>query len=107
MPIPTEPANLPAEERGAIAQVWSHYRRFSAWGLRDKTHEEPPWKNHYTPDNEARCSTQIPTSELAGFFSAEFKKATGEEAGAMGVFEADVAAGRMVSLEELRKELGC
>ena len=92
------PANVPASDRASIEQVWSHYRKFSASGLRDKTHEEPPWKAHYIPDQNFRCSEIIPTSDLALFFGEEFHRQTGERPGAAR-FESGV------SLEQLRQEL--
>ena len=95
------PAAVPDVERASIAQVWSHYRIYSASGLRDKTHEEPPWKSHYKPDENARCSEVIPTSDLARYFGEEFQRQTGEKPGAANVEK------RGIPLEQLRQELGC
>ena len=96
------PSSVPDAERDAIAQVWSHYRMFSALGLREKTHEEPPWKQHYTPDGSLRCSNVIPASDLASYFGKEFERKTGDQRGSNGT-----DAGPGISLERLREELGC
>lgn len=37
------------DEQNLLNQVFKEYGQFSAWKLRDMTHEEPPWKN--TPLN--------------------------------------------------------
>ncbi len=107
LPVPPEPVELPAGERAAVEQVWSHYCKFSACGLRDKTHDEAPWRTHYKPDADSRCSAVIPPADLANFFGAEYQKLTGDKLGAAGEFESDLAAGRTVSLADLRRELGC
>jgi uncharacterized phage-associated protein len=108
-PIPDmgEPADLTAEARESIEQVWSHYRKFSAYGLRDQTHDEAPWSAHYKPDAQARCSEEIPTADLAAFFGDEFRRKTGEEPGVMGAVSTAVATGHTKPLDQLRKELGC
>lgn len=98
---------LTPTDRESIEQVWSHYRQFSACGLRDKTHAELPWSTHYSPGEESRCSAEIPQADLATFFGDEFRRTTGEEPGAAGRVEANVAAGRTVPLDHLRRELGC
>lgn len=100
LPVPDGPADLPTAEREAVEQVWSHYRRFSACGLRDKTHDEPPWKNHYSPDANARCSAEIPVPELATFFNAELRRQTGEDPAPLA------AVGPGTPLDQAKKELG-
>jgi len=48
IPVPTdfEPKScLTDEERSLLDEVWDVYGQFSAWKLRDMTHEEPPWKD--------------------------------------------------------------
>lgn len=104
---PGSPANLSRRERAVVDQVWGHYCRFSACGLRDKTHDEPPWKDHYTPDQNARCTREIPPAELSGYFGGEFRRMTGEEPGSMTEAETNAAAGRGIPLDRLRAELGC
>ena len=91
---------LHAEARESIAQVWSHYRQFSAVGLREKAKAEAPWKVNHTPGT----GTEIPVAALAAFFGAEFRRLTGEEPGAMAEVGTDLV-GR-VTLDELRAEWG-
>lgn len=33
------------EERELLVEVWNVYGQFSAWKLRNMTHDEPPWKD--------------------------------------------------------------
>ncbi|OWK41777.1 hypothetical protein FRUB_03855 [Fimbriiglobus ruber] len=79
-PIPDlgEPADLSADQKRAIEQVWKHYREFSAYGLRHKTHSEAPWRNHYDPDDSGRCNKVISPADLAAFFGEEYQRLTGE-----------------------------
>src|SRR4051794_29010008 len=39
------------DTRDTLDEVYQAYGQFSAWKLRDMTHDEPPWKS--TPGNEA------------------------------------------------------
>ena len=107
LPDAGDPDGMSAAARESVEQVWSHYRQFSACGLRDKTHAESPWSTHYAPDDQSRCSAEIPPTDLAAFFGGEFQRLTGEDPGAMGRAEANTTSGRTVSLDDLRKELGC
>lgn len=43
--IPTDSVELTKEEADLIVDVWKVYGQFSAWKLRDMTHNEAPWKN--------------------------------------------------------------
>ena len=40
-------AGLLPEQRDLLNDVWNAYGQFSAWKLRNMTHEEAPWKNAY------------------------------------------------------------
>lgn len=53
---------LSDDERGLLEEVFLVFGQFSAWKLRDMTHEESPWKNH-----EAAADT-IPNDELKAYF---------------------------------------
>ncbi|KAF0114088.1 MAG: putative prophage protein [Rhodospirillaceae bacterium] len=48
MPLPVPPigtsVSLSAEQRDLLNDVWNTYGQFSAWKLRNMTHEEAPWK---------------------------------------------------------------
>ncbi|MGL4420005.1 MAG: Panacea domain-containing protein [Gemmataceae bacterium] len=68
---------LTAEQKSAIQQVWNHYRQFSAWGLREISHGQAPWKNHYVPDLAGRCSQVIPHHALRKFFGNEYEREKG------------------------------
>ncbi len=52
IPVPTDfdPSMFPREERDVLEDVWNAYGQFSAWKLRNLTHDEPPWND--TPRNE-------------------------------------------------------
>lgn len=50
------------EELDLIKEVHSVFGRFSAWSLRNMTHEEEPWQNH---ERSADC---IPVDELKEYF---------------------------------------
>lgn len=41
--VPEEKIELTKRERELIASVWKVYSQFSAWKLRDMTHNEKPW----------------------------------------------------------------
>ena len=52
--------------------VWDAYKRFSAFGLRDKTHAEPPWKEAWgdlPPDSSG--SNPISLESMRTFFSQQ------------------------------------
>ena len=98
----TNDRELEGEARESVEQVWSHYRQFSAIGLREKAKGETPWRVHFKAGQKA----EIPIADLAAFFGAEFRRQTGEEPGAMAEIAADLAAGRVVTLDELRAEWG-
>ena len=65
-PIPTPEGFDPSifDERTAslLEEVYDVYGQYSAWGLRNLTHEEPPWKD--TPRGEA-----IPLDKMRRFFA--------------------------------------
>ena len=42
-----DPADISEETRGLLDEVYNVYGQFSAWKLRNMTHEEEPWKNAY------------------------------------------------------------
>jgi uncharacterized phage-associated protein len=47
IPVPVEfnVDTLDAGVRELLNEVWNVYGQFSAWKLRNMTHDEPPWKN--------------------------------------------------------------
>ncbi len=91
---------LPDGEQSSVEQVWSHYRQFSACGLREKSHAERPWRHHFKPDATGRGSETIPVEELREFFGSEFETRTGDRPGSWGK-----AAGDSVPLDSLKRVL--
>jgi uncharacterized phage-associated protein len=92
------------DQKRAIEQVWSHYRQFSAIGLKDKSHNEEPWKKHWHPDANNRGHETIPREDLVAFFGAEYYKQTGDAPGSANSYK---TTNKKYSLEEIRREFGC
>lgn len=44
IPVPEGKVVLTKNEQNLIESVWKVYGQFSAWKLREMTHNEPPWK---------------------------------------------------------------
>jgi uncharacterized phage-associated protein len=67
-PIPPDPnfdpESLPGEVRDLLDEVYSVYGQFTAWRLREMTHDDLPWRNH------AERGDEIPRDELREFFKA-------------------------------------
>jgi uncharacterized phage-associated protein len=65
-PIPTpdqfDPGSISADIQELLEEVYRVYGQYSAWGLRNLTHEEPPWRD--TPQNHV-----IPLEIMKKFFS--------------------------------------
>jgi len=49
-----------------LSKVWNTYGGYAAWRLRNMTHEERPWKDHF----DGRRSVVIPKGELKRYFEA-------------------------------------
>ena len=106
LPDPGGPDALPPDAQKSVDQVWRHFRQLSASGLREQTHREAPWRDHYRPDADGRSGETIPTAELEAYFGAEYRRRTGEEPGSEAAIEADIAGGNLIPHERLMKELG-
>lgn len=71
MPIPP-PTNFdisiyhPAD-RTILDDVYDHYGQYSAWRLRQMTHDEPPWKDAYAEG----CNNTISPDALIEYFSPQ------------------------------------
>lgn len=61
IPVPEESISLTEKEKDVIVGVWKVYGQFSAWKLRDMTHNEKPWK-------ETAKNAVISHNLLKGFF---------------------------------------
>lgn len=66
IPIPEDfdPSKISVEDRRLMDDVYDVYGQFSAWKLRNMTHEESPWKN--TPIN---C--EITLSAMKDYFKGQ------------------------------------
>ncbi len=64
IPIPTDfdPSSLEKEEFELIEEVFEVFGQYSAWKLRNMTHEESPWLNH-----EVNAEI-IPLTEITDYF---------------------------------------
>ena len=50
-----------------LSKVWNTYGGIAAWKLRNMTHAEPPWKDHFDSDE---WYTVIPVGEIRAYFAA-------------------------------------
>ncbi|WP_367871807.1 Panacea domain-containing protein [Luteolibacter sp. Populi] len=67
-PIPCpegEPDDLTEEERNLVEEVYQEFGQFSAWKLREMTHDELPYK-----EAEATGSKLVNTETMRRFFKA-------------------------------------
>lgn len=55
------------EDRLILDDVYAYYSQYSAWRLREMTHEEPPWKNAYTNGSNAAITHEA----LIEYFSTQ------------------------------------
>lgn len=62
LPADFDKEALSGDEFGLIAEVFEVFGQFSAWKLRNMTHEESPWINH------EKDASVIPQSEIAEYF---------------------------------------
>lgn len=53
------------EQRRLLDDVYEVYGQYSAWKLRQLTHEEDPWKDNY---EEGVSSKEIPAGEMEEYF---------------------------------------
>lgn len=53
---------LTDDQKDIIEEVFEVFGQYSAWKLRNMTHEESPWRNH------ERASDVIPIDELTAYF---------------------------------------
>lgn len=71
-PIPTpeefSPERINLETRELLEEVYMVYGQFSAWRLRNLTHEEGPWKD--TPEN-----TEISVDKMREYFATQIADA--------------------------------
>lgn len=74
-PIPKPEAfesnTLPDEAQEVLKEVHTVFGQFSAWRLREMTHEEAPWKEYY---KEGEAKITIPRSALMRHFATVVEK---------------------------------
>lgn len=56
---------LTREQKRLIEEVFDVYGQYSAWKLRQLTHEEDPWRDNYV---EGVLSREIPQGEMERYF---------------------------------------
>lgn len=65
-PVEFDPGSVSPEARDVMNEVHTVYGQFSAWRLREMTHEEPPYKDHY---RAGKKGIVIPLDALKAYFS--------------------------------------
>lgn len=70
IPIPEgfDPATIPADVREILDEVYEVYGQYSAWRLREMTHEEAPWQDAWDPDSG---SEEISHDAMRAFFARQ------------------------------------
>jgi uncharacterized phage-associated protein len=64
IPPPDDAPEFEGESRSVLCDVWRVYGQFSAWRLREMTHDTPPWAN--TARNE-----EIPLNAMREYFATQ------------------------------------
>ncbi len=111
-PIPSKgviPKSLSAQDVAFVRSIWAGYRCYSAPKLRDMTHNERPWKETRGGLSESmKCDRQISRDLLRDFFQEEYRRGAlpGLELGTIQQSEAEAAAGKTVSFDEVFANLG-
>ncbi|CRI58982.1 putative phage-associated protein [Pseudomonas sp. TE6288] len=65
MPAVFEPTCFSRDQTRLIKEVFEVYGQYSAWKLRQLTHEEDPWRDNY---QEGAFSREIPRDEMQRYF---------------------------------------
>lgn len=60
------------KQREVIEEVYRTFGQYSAWRLRDMTHEEPPWMNHEGMYHENEGNL-IPVEEMRDYFKTRLR----------------------------------
>jgi uncharacterized phage-associated protein len=72
IPFPTDfdAEVFSAEQIDLLNEVQQMYGQYSAWRLREMTHEEAPWKNNF---KAGALNLEIPKDEMQAFFKGLVK----------------------------------
>ena len=67
LPLPEafDPANYSEDVKRLLHKIHCVFGQYSAWRLRDFTHQEAPWKNHY-----GNCTSVIPLESMRAYFKS-------------------------------------
>ena len=68
MPEPTSGfqwADIDGDTTDLLIEVWEKYAQFSAWKLRNMTHEEAPWRESWRPNMH---NLVIPADQIGAYF---------------------------------------
>ena len=95
--------DLPQEVKNHLKQIFNAYGQFTAWKLRDMTHEESPWKDVYSP----KCKNGIISKKsLKNYFTevvddvwCELAK-DAEEEGYLSVDESEKLHQRLLNVQD-------
>ena len=89
-----------------LETVWAKYVSLSAFGLKERSHTEPPWieARANTPDGGS-CGTEITPESLRRYFGTQREVTSLDPRDLDAVYEADAASRGQpgVSFEDLRR----
>jgi uncharacterized phage-associated protein len=71
LPREKVPANLDSDAQEFLNEIYRSYGRYSAWALREMTHRERPWLDHYEADV---MDVEIPLAALHAHFKKNVEK---------------------------------
>lgn len=73
---PVDSIALNRNEKDFVRSIWEHYKVYSAWKLREMTHQESPWLHARGDCREEEASqAEIEHGEMLRFFESEHAKA--------------------------------
>lgn len=72
LPKEKKPSGLSEDNQKFLDEIYRTFGRYSAWTLRDKTHNETPWLKNYKPDV---LDVEIPLSDLKEYFEPHVRQA--------------------------------
>src|SRR4051794_30850800 len=71
LPKEKKPSGLSEDNQKFLDEIYRVFGRYSAWTLRDKTHNEMPWLKNYKPDV---LDVEIPLSDLKEYFEPHVRQ---------------------------------
>jgi uncharacterized phage-associated protein len=64
------PDMFTSEQLSLICDVYGTYGQYTGWALREMTHGEPPWADHYV---EGEMGTRIADASMAAYFTTQIE----------------------------------